>query len=126
MSKPRRCLYVPPDSFDEGHGYVPSIVEEGKPGHTPLRGNGSGARPWYFGMTYEAACQRAEQDNLEMGITPEDARQIILSSIALPFPGTGECARCADTGADLTVIPNEAGRYCRGCVVDLTGRDPES
>lgn len=78
------CFYIPMDhrSFDEGEGWVPSIVERGKPGHSPLRGNGSFARPYYWGMTYEEACERARWENEQIGVSPEEALEIITSSMA--------------------------------------------
>jgi len=76
-----KCFYIPVDQFDE-NGYIPSVVTEGEPGHAPLTGNGPHATPWYWGHTYEEARQTAERENLERGITPEDAAEIVLSSFA--------------------------------------------
>lgn len=78
----RRCFYVPRGAFEEGKGYVPSMVVENEPGHTPMRGDGPGSSPWYWGMTYEEACKAAEEANAKLGITPEDAIDIVSSSMA--------------------------------------------
>jgi hypothetical protein len=79
---PRKCFYIPPTGFVEGHGYVPSVVVEGEPGHTPLMGNGTCAAPYYWGMTFEAACEEAQRQNARLGISPSDAIEIVLSSQA--------------------------------------------
>ncbi|WP_431921347.1 hypothetical protein [Nonomuraea jabiensis] len=79
---PRKCFYIPPTAFVAGRGYVPSVVVEGEPGHTPLMGNGTCAEPWYWGMTYEAACEEAQRQNARLGISPSDAIEIVASSQA--------------------------------------------
>jgi hypothetical protein len=90
MMEPRMCYYIPVDSFDE-HGYIPSLVTEGKPGHQPLTGgDNTGATPWYWGTTYAAAretCARVNQE--EFGLTPEDALEIVASSMRASFPQEG-------------------------------------
>jgi hypothetical protein len=77
----RKCFYIPADAFVEGRGFVPSLVVEGEAGHSPLTG-GPGGTPWYWGMTYEFACQIANEQNARLGVTPEEALDIIASSVA--------------------------------------------
>ena len=80
MTEPRKCFYIPDDQFDE-NGYIPSLVTEGEPGHAPLKGNGAHASPWYWGKTYEEAMTVCVKENERLGISPEDAARIVLSSM---------------------------------------------
>jgi hypothetical protein len=78
---PRRCFWIPAEPFDE-NGWVPSIVIEGEPGHTPLAGNGQCARPWYWGKTYDearAVCVRENEKTFRL--SPGEALTIVMSSI---------------------------------------------
>jgi len=78
----RKCFYIPVEQFDE-NGYIPSVVTEGEPGHSPMRGKGECAAPWYWGKTYEEAQARCTAENEAMGISFEDALEIVLGSMAL-------------------------------------------
>lgn len=82
MAKPRRCFYIPNGQFDE-HGYIPSLVTEGEPGHTPLRGDPAKFQaPWYWGKTYESATANCAAENLEtFGLTEAEAAEIVASSM---------------------------------------------
>jgi hypothetical protein len=82
MTRKRACFYIPSGAFVEGHGYVPSLVTENEPGHVPLMGNGPGSAPWYWGMTYEKACEIAEAENAKLGLDPRDVMAIVASSMA--------------------------------------------
>lgn len=82
MSEKRWCFFIPVDAYDEGRGYVPSVVYEGEPGHSPLRGNGPHAAPWYWGMTYEEAKEVARKANADRGLTDGDVAEIVGSSMA--------------------------------------------
>jgi hypothetical protein len=77
----RICVYVAPDMHAE-QGYVPAIVTEGEPGYTPLTGNGPFAQPWYWGHDLTQAQQLAAQANARLGLSPEQVRSIIASSMA--------------------------------------------
>jgi hypothetical protein len=79
----RYCFFIPASQFDE-HGYIPSVVTEGEPGHTPLRGTGEAARPrpWSWGQTLAEAEQAAAEANARLGLSPEEVAEIILSSVA--------------------------------------------
>lgn len=79
--QPRKCFYIPTDAFVEGKGFVPSLVTEGEPGHSPLVGNGDFAEPWYWGDTYEKAQAIAAAENAKLGLTPDDVLTIILGSM---------------------------------------------
>jgi hypothetical protein len=82
MTQPaaRQCFYIPAEQFDE-NGYIPSLVTEGQAGHAPLTGNGPHASPWYWGKTYEEARAVCAAENAKLGISPEDAARIVLSSV---------------------------------------------
>jgi hypothetical protein len=82
----RWCYYIPEDQYDE-HGYIPSIVTEGQPGHAPLAGNGTASRPWYWGKTLEEAIARCTAENAALGISPRDALDMLFSSMQAD-PGT--------------------------------------
>jgi hypothetical protein len=77
----RTCFYIPVDQFDND-GYIPSVVTEGEAGHAPLTGNGPCAQPWHWGATYEEAKATCERENARLGITPEEAVEIVASSMA--------------------------------------------
>lgn len=76
----RTCFYIPVGQYDD-QGYIPSLVTENEPGHAPLTGNGSHAAPWHWGRTYEDAQKIAEEENRRIGVSPEDALQIVASSM---------------------------------------------
>lgn len=80
-AEPRQCFYQPIEQYDE-NGWIPSLVTEGEPGHTPLTGSGTAAAPWYWGKTYEEARARCQEENGKLGINPADAAKIVLSSMA--------------------------------------------
>jgi hypothetical protein len=79
-SKKRTCVYVPETALTK-HGYVPSIVTEGEPGHSPLAGSGEGAAPWYWGHDLDKARAIAMEMNEQMGLTERDVLEIVLSSM---------------------------------------------
>ncbi len=81
MSTPRQCFYIPVDALTE-HGYVPSLVTESEPGHTPLSGNGAGSAPWYWGGDYDAARRVCIEQNARLGIDEAAAAAIVASSMA--------------------------------------------
>lgn len=82
---PRKCFYIPVEQFDE-NGYIPSLVTEDEPGHSPMKGNGEGSSPWYWGKTYKEAQEMAEEANRELDISPEDAAEIVASSMRAGQP----------------------------------------
>ncbi len=86
MSKkdePRQCFYISPLEYDEGRGYVPSLVVENEPGRSPMRGRGEFAEPWYWGKTLEQAEQTCERVNKDRyGISHQTAARIVASSMA--------------------------------------------
>ena len=80
--EPRQCFYIPDGQRDE-HGYIPSLVTENEPGHSPMTGKGEGSTPWYWGKTYRRAQEVCERVNLDRyGIGPATAWRIVTSSMA--------------------------------------------
>jgi hypothetical protein len=81
LTKPY-CYYIDPTQTPHPkHGYIPSIVVEGDPGHYPLTGRGPLATPWYWGDLKTAQKIAAEQ-NLRLGVDEDAALRIISSSMA--------------------------------------------
>jgi hypothetical protein len=76
----RFCFYIPVGQFDE-HGYIPSVVTEDEPRHQPLKGNGTHSAPWHWGRTYDGARRICEEENARIGVTPQDAIEIVASSM---------------------------------------------
>ena len=69
----RRCYCVPIDSYVEGEGYQPSIVEEGEAGHSPTN--------YFWGHDFDKACEMATLLNKGMGVSEQDAIEIVSSSM---------------------------------------------
>ena len=81
MSANRQCFWIMADQFEEGKGYIPSLVTENEAGHQPFRGGIDGT-PYYWGKTYQeakAACAHANETHF--GLSPEEALDIVLSSM---------------------------------------------
>lgn len=78
----RTCIYVPVEQYVEGKGYVPSVVTEGEPGHSPLTGQGEHSQPWFWGHDYKKACEIADDYNRRLGLSDQDVADILASSIA--------------------------------------------
>lgn len=83
----RICAYIPLNGFIEGRGYRVSIVEEGVAGHTPTgtwpyEGKPGQQLPWFWGDDYEQAKRLADEYNARLGLTPQDALDIVTSSMA--------------------------------------------
>jgi hypothetical protein len=78
----RQCFYIPAGQFDS-EGYIPSMVTEGVAGHVPLPGQPGRtcSQPWHWGTTYKEARAVCDGENMKIGITPEAANEIILSSM---------------------------------------------
>ena len=73
IEAPRWCFYLPLDQ-DAEHGYVPSVVVEGQPGHRPTT--------WNWGRDLPLAQELTRGRNAAIGITEAEAAEIISSSMA--------------------------------------------
>lgn len=82
MSK-RKCYYITGTDFVPGLGHIPALITEGEPGYDLAAGNGDFSRPYYWGLHIDDARAVAEKANGEdFGLTPDDARDIVISSFA--------------------------------------------
>lgn len=89
----RRCYWIDPTQDPGAHdGWVPSLVIENEPGHSPLTGDGNAlAAPIVWGQTLDQAegvCER--QNQLQFDLSPKDALLIVMSSIAAGNPDRGD------------------------------------
>ncbi len=78
------CLHEA-DELENGMHYIPCAIYENEAGYRPMRGNGPYALPWYWGSTHEECLKRCDEYNAMLGLTPEDVREIITSSMILSF-----------------------------------------
>jgi hypothetical protein len=87
FAEKRFCYFVPVDSYVKDHGFRPSIVFEGEPGHRPIgdwpfEGKPDQKMPWFWGHLYEEAEKTAEVMNESLGLSPTDVFAIVTSSMA--------------------------------------------
>lgn len=75
------CFTILATEFDEGKGFVPCAVFQDESGYHPMRGSQDGQQPWYWGMTMDEAKSVCEKVNAERGVSPEQARDIVMSSM---------------------------------------------
>lgn len=78
----RRLAFYVDEAFMTRDGIVPALVTEGEPGYGLMLGNGPYSSPWYWGMDIETAQKVCDKANADRGLTPEEARAIVDSSIA--------------------------------------------
>ena len=78
---PRQCFVILPTQYEEGRGYIPSLVIENESGHYPMTG-GPDQEPWYWGDTIERAEQVCARFNLDRyGISKATAARIVGSTM---------------------------------------------
>lgn len=85
----RWCYVIPSDGFVEGHGYRVSIAVENEKGHFPTGDDraivgdySDGAKlPWFWGMTYKDAEDVCAAENARLGIDPDAAFSIVMSTM---------------------------------------------
>jgi hypothetical protein len=82
----KRICYIVQIGQCDKNGYIPSVVTEGEPGHSPLTGHSEFSRPWYWGKTYEEAEVTCKKMNTEMGLSERDVTEIVWSSVRLGNP----------------------------------------
>ena len=82
-SEKRFCYYIPQSQDPKEHGgFVPSLVVENEPGHSPMTGNPEKLQaPWVWGKTLDEADEVCRMMNEEMGISPDAADRIVASSM---------------------------------------------
>jgi len=81
VSEPGRWCYTIMEGQTSDGQYVPSVVVENESGHRPLLGRGELSVPWRWGSDFEKAKQIAAEANEAIGVSPEDAIEIVASSI---------------------------------------------
>lgn len=80
----RMCAFIPADAYVEGEGYRVSFVKEGVAGHFPTGHwpyDPRKPKPWFWGPSYEEACEAADEYNANIGISKQDQIKIVASSI---------------------------------------------
>jgi len=94
-TKKRRCYYILPAQDPEVYGgYVPSLVTENEAGHAPLIGDGDPlSQPWVWGKTLDEAEAFAAEKNTRKGLSEEDVRNIIASSLRAQYAGESEATK---------------------------------
>lgn len=70
----RWAYYVPEKAFVSGKGYRVSVVIDGERGHFPT--GTQNEPPWFWGPTYEAAEQKAAEENDARGMTASDVVEL--------------------------------------------------
>lgn len=88
---PRTAFYVD-ESMYTPNGYIPSLVTEGEPGHSPMIGSGELSEPWYWGQDIDTAKRIAAKANADKGLSEQDVEDIIHSSIVASVQQDGRRA----------------------------------
>ncbi len=73
MSDKRRCYFIQHTVKDEKGNYIPCIAIEGESGFYKT--------DWQWGNDYELANDTAKLMNSKLGISEQDALEIVLSSM---------------------------------------------
>ena len=84
MGGQRYCYYLTPNMLTPD-GYLPVVVIEGVSGFSPPSGEAATAQPSWWGDDLAVARLRVEQANARLGVTREEARDIVLSAITATF-----------------------------------------
>lgn len=120
MSPARHCFWINETQDPAEHGgYVPSAIVEGEAGHAPLLGNGTGAAPWVWGTTLEAAQARCTAENARLGLTTRDVVDIRISSMraslasGTPAPRQEKIAIMPESAAKLGSVFAARVRWSR-------------
>lgn len=80
ISNRRVVLYVDQTMLTE-RGYRPVMVAEGESGYYEQGDPENLKEPWYFGHDFPTAERLVDEANARLGITPEEARDIVFSSM---------------------------------------------
>jgi len=84
MGDQRYCYYLTPDMLTPD-GYLPVVVIEGVPGSTPPSGDAATAQPSWWGSDLALARRRVTEANARLGVSPEQAREIVLAAMTAAF-----------------------------------------
>lgn len=88
----RICYYIPADGYVEDNGYRVSVVTEDEPGHSPTgtwpyEGKPGQKLPYFWGHDFETAKFIAQEQNAKLGISEDDAFEIVTSSMVTRLRG---------------------------------------
>ena len=76
------CLFETDTMEDGTVKFIPCMIKEGVKGYFPMRGNVDDFQaPWYFGNDHKTCQKLCEQYNKELGLTPKDREEILISSL---------------------------------------------
>jgi len=64
---------IPICAYDTNRGYQVGIAVEGERGYN--------VTDWYWGHDYKVACQLADERNTKLGLTIEQAQDIVISTM---------------------------------------------
>lgn len=81
LAEGRRRAWFVDETMYTPKGIIPALVFEDEPGYYPAVGR-DGGQPYYWGQTIEEAQRACDAANEELGLTPDQAREIVISSIA--------------------------------------------
>ncbi len=91
---PRHCFVILDSQFHPERGFVPSLVTEGEPGHSPMAGRGELSEPWYWGTDIETARRICAKANLDdFGLDQDAADEIVASSVGASIIADASRAR---------------------------------
>ncbi len=94
---PRICFFIVEGQFHPELGYIPSLVTEDEPGHSPMAGRGELSEPWYWGTDLETARKVCAMVNLDdFGLTEYDAAEIVASSVGASIIADARHQRVSD------------------------------
>jgi|7_EtaG_2_1085326.scaffolds.fasta_scaffold17894_3 hypothetical protein len=86
----KMCYHIDITQDPAKHGgYVPSVIYSDKAGHYPLEGSGSMSQPWIWGDTLDKAQAICAKANERLGLTKEEAQDIVNKSITLSIRKDG-------------------------------------
>lgn len=110
---PRICFYIVEGQFHPEFGYIPSLVTEGEPGHSPMAGRGELSQPWYWGTDLETARRVCAMVNMEdFHLTEDEATEIVASSIGASITVDARHQRVSeDLDRKLGRRPSETRRH---------------
>jgi hypothetical protein len=90
----RQCMWIDPCQGKwnprlASDGYIPSLVTENQPGHSPMSGDPrQHQEPWFWGKTLDDAERTAASYNARHGTSKRDAWTIVASSIGASRAGS--------------------------------------
>ena len=77
----KRIVLHVDESMLTDRGYRPVMVVEGESGFRQQGDPASLKEPWYFGHDYKTARRLVDEANRRLGISPEEAREIVLDAL---------------------------------------------